>query len=66
VLAALAAPLLTGLWAVALAFRNRAATVPHGPSMCVAAAAVVVVAVAVVVPGMEVIGGARTHVRRPS
>jgi leader peptidase (prepilin peptidase)/N-methyltransferase len=43
VLAALAAPSLTGLWAVALAFRSRAATVPHGPSMCVAAAAAVAV-----------------------
>ena len=43
VLAALAAPLLTGLWAVAVAFRRRAATVPHGPSMCVAAAAAVAV-----------------------
>lgn len=45
VLAALGAPLLTALWAVAVAFRGRAATVPHGPSMCAAAA----VAVAVVV-----------------
>ena len=42
-LAALAAPLLTGLCAVALAFRSTAATVPHGPSMCVAAAAAVAV-----------------------
>src|SRR3954454_7991476 len=43
VLASLAAPLLTGLWAVALALRSSAATVPHGPSMCVAAAAAVTV-----------------------
>jgi leader peptidase (prepilin peptidase)/N-methyltransferase len=43
VLAALAAPLLTGLWAVAFALRSSAATVPHGPSMCVAAAAAVAV-----------------------
>jgi leader peptidase (prepilin peptidase)/N-methyltransferase len=42
-LAALAAPLLTGLCAVTLAFRSTAATVPHGPSMCVAAAAAVAV-----------------------
>jgi leader peptidase (prepilin peptidase)/N-methyltransferase len=45
VLAALGAPLLTVLWAVAVAFRGRHSTVPHGPSMCVAAA----VAVALVV-----------------
>ena len=39
-LAALAAPLLTALWAVALASAAGSA-VPHGPSMCVAAAAAV-------------------------
>jgi leader peptidase (prepilin peptidase)/N-methyltransferase len=44
-LAALAAPLLTAMWAVALAFRSRHATVPHGPSMCVAAVAAVAVAI---------------------
>jgi leader peptidase (prepilin peptidase)/N-methyltransferase len=46
VLAALVAPLLTGLWALALAFRSRTATVPHGPSMCVGALAAVAVVVA--------------------
>jgi leader peptidase (prepilin peptidase)/N-methyltransferase len=45
VLAALGAPVLTASWAVAVAFRSRAATVPHGPSMCVAAAAAVAVAI---------------------
>jgi leader peptidase (prepilin peptidase)/N-methyltransferase len=45
VLAALGAPVLTAMWAVAVAFRGRAATVPHGPSMCAAAA----VAVALIV-----------------
>jgi leader peptidase (prepilin peptidase)/N-methyltransferase len=45
VLAALGAPVLTATWAVAVAFRGRDATVPHGPSMCAAAA----VAVALVV-----------------
>jgi leader peptidase (prepilin peptidase) / N-methyltransferase len=45
VLAALGAPMLTATWAIAVAFRRRAATVPHGPSMC--AAAVVAVALAV-------------------
>jgi leader peptidase (prepilin peptidase)/N-methyltransferase len=46
VLAALAAPVLTALLAVAIALRDRSATVPHGPSMCVAAAAAVAVVVA--------------------
>ncbi len=46
VLAALAAPVLTALWAVAIALRGRSATVPHGPSMCVAAVAAVAVVVA--------------------
>jgi leader peptidase (prepilin peptidase)/N-methyltransferase len=45
VLAALGAPVLTATWAVAVAFRGRESTVPHGPSMCAAAA----VAVALVV-----------------
>lgn len=45
VLAALGAPVLTATWAVAVAFRGRDSTVPHGPSMCAAAA----VAVALVV-----------------
>jgi leader peptidase (prepilin peptidase)/N-methyltransferase len=44
VLAALGAPVLTAMWAVAVAFRGRAAMVPHGPSMCAAAAAAVAVA----------------------
>ena len=33
VLAALGAPVLTATWAVAVAFRDRTSTVPHGPSM---------------------------------
>jgi leader peptidase (prepilin peptidase) / N-methyltransferase len=37
-LAALAAPLLTALWGVAVLPRG-VRTVPHGPSMCVATAA---------------------------
>jgi leader peptidase (prepilin peptidase) / N-methyltransferase len=45
VLAALGAPMLTAMWAVAVAFRGRAATVPHGPSMCAAATAAVAVAI---------------------
>jgi leader peptidase (prepilin peptidase)/N-methyltransferase len=45
VLAALGAPVLTATWAIAVAFRGRHSTVPHGPSMCAAAA----VAVALVV-----------------
>ena len=42
-LAALAAPLLTGAWALAARLFGGAgaATVPHGPSMCVATAAAV-------------------------
>src|SRR4051794_30665608 len=35
-LAALGAPVLTAMLAVGMAVRNRTATVPHGPSMCVA------------------------------
>lgn len=38
-LAALGAPVLTALLAVAVAARDRTATVPHGPSMCVASLA---------------------------
>jgi leader peptidase (prepilin peptidase)/N-methyltransferase len=45
VLAALGAPVLTAIWAVAVAFRGRAATVPHGPSMCAAAAAAVAIVI---------------------
>jgi leader peptidase (prepilin peptidase) / N-methyltransferase len=45
VLAALTAPVLTALWAVACAFRGGNATVPHGPSMCAAAVAAVAVVV---------------------
>jgi len=37
-LAALAAPLLTALWAVVARAGSGAVTVPHGPSMCVATA----------------------------
>ncbi|MDT5127155.1 MAG: leader peptidase (prepilin peptidase) / N-methyltransferase [Mycobacterium sp.] len=45
VLAAMGAPVLTAIWAVAVAFRGRAATVPHGPSMCAAAAAAVAIVI---------------------
>jgi leader peptidase (prepilin peptidase)/N-methyltransferase len=38
-LAALGAPLLTAGWAVAAMLRRSARTVPHGPSMCLAAVA---------------------------
>jgi leader peptidase (prepilin peptidase)/N-methyltransferase len=44
-LAALAAPLLTALWAVGPGAR-RGTGVPHGPSMCVATAAAVALAIA--------------------
>jgi leader peptidase (prepilin peptidase) / N-methyltransferase len=36
-LAALAAPLLTAVWALVELIRRGARTVPHGPAMCVAA-----------------------------
>jgi leader peptidase (prepilin peptidase) / N-methyltransferase len=39
VLAALAAPLLTAIWAIVVMLRRAGSTVPHGPSMCVAAVA---------------------------
>ncbi|PND56663.1 prepilin peptidase [Mycobacterium sp. ENV421] len=38
-LAALGAPVLTAVLAVAVAVRNRTASVPHGPSMCLASLA---------------------------
>jgi leader peptidase (prepilin peptidase)/N-methyltransferase len=38
-LAALGAPLLTAVWAIVAVVRRSASTVPHGPSMCLAAAA---------------------------
>jgi leader peptidase (prepilin peptidase)/N-methyltransferase len=38
-LAALGAPMLTGAWAIVTLLRGSGRTVPHGPSMCVAAAA---------------------------
>ena len=38
-LAALGAPVLTGLLAAVIAVRDPSATVPHGPSMCVASLA---------------------------
>jgi len=41
VLAAIAAPLLTALWAVVVAATHRGTTVPHGPSMCVASVAAI-------------------------
>lgn len=37
-LAAVAAPLLTGLWALFVLAVRRSRTVPHGPSMCLASA----------------------------
>jgi leader peptidase (prepilin peptidase)/N-methyltransferase len=44
-LAALGAPLLTAGWALVASFRSVEHTVPHGPSMCVTAAAVTALAV---------------------
>jgi len=44
-LAALAAPLLTGLWAVVEVLKRGASTVPHGPSMCAASATAIALAV---------------------
>lgn len=44
-LAALAAPLLTALWALAALAVHGARTVPHGPSMCLASAAAAMLAV---------------------
>ncbi|MBI3689950.1 MAG: prepilin peptidase, partial [Mycolicibacterium aromaticivorans] len=38
-LAALGAPVLTAVLAVAVAVRDRTASVPHGPSMCLASLA---------------------------
>ncbi|MBB3752882.1 leader peptidase (prepilin peptidase)/N-methyltransferase [Mycolicibacterium sp. BK634] len=38
-LAALGAPVLTGLVGIVVAVRDRSATVPHGPSMCLASLA---------------------------
>jgi|SRR5690625_555589 len=38
VLAAVSAPLLTGLWGLAAAAGRERAAVPHGPSMCLASA----------------------------
>jgi leader peptidase (prepilin peptidase)/N-methyltransferase len=37
VLATLGAPLLTAVWAVVAVLRRSGPTVPHGPSMCLAA-----------------------------
>ncbi len=37
-LAAVSAPLLTGLWGLIAAAGRRGGTVPHGPSMCLASA----------------------------
>lgn len=37
-LAAVSAPLLTGLWGLSVAMAGGGRTVPHGPSMCVASA----------------------------
>jgi leader peptidase (prepilin peptidase)/N-methyltransferase len=38
-LAALAAPLLTGVWALVAVIGRSGSTVPHGPSMCLSAVA---------------------------
>ena len=40
-LAAIVAPLLTAMWAVAAVYRRSGSAVPHGPSMCVATLAAV-------------------------
>ncbi|WP_319454043.1 MULTISPECIES: A24 family peptidase [unclassified Mycobacterium] len=45
-LSTVAAPLLTGLWAIVAAACRGERTVPHGPSMCIAAAAAVAVVLA--------------------
>ena len=45
VLAAIGAPLLTAGWAVVALLRRSGQTVPHGPSMCVAAASAAALAV---------------------
>jgi leader peptidase (prepilin peptidase) / N-methyltransferase len=44
-LAALGAPLLTAGWAIVALMRRSGQTVPHGPSMCLAAATAVALAV---------------------
>ena len=44
-LAALAAPLLTAVWALLELARRGARTVPHGPAMCLATAAAAALAV---------------------
>ncbi len=44
-LAALGAPLMTAAWAIVAVVRRSESTVPHGPSMCLAAAAACVLAV---------------------
>jgi leader peptidase (prepilin peptidase)/N-methyltransferase len=45
ILAALAAPLLTAVWAIVVMLRRAGSTVPHGPSMCLAAVAACALAV---------------------
>ena len=45
VLAALGAPLLTAGWAVVAVLRRSGRTVPHGPSMCLAAVTATALAV---------------------
>ena len=45
VLAALGAPLLTAVWAAVAVLRRSGPTVPHGPSMCLAAASASALAV---------------------
>jgi leader peptidase (prepilin peptidase) / N-methyltransferase len=45
ILAALAAPLLTAVWAIVVTLRWAGSIVPHGPSMCLAAVAACALAV---------------------
>ncbi|GAS98436.1 peptidase A24A, prepilin type IV [Mycolicibacterium canariasense] len=45
-LAAIGAPLLTGVWAVTALAMGRRSPVPHGPSMCAATAAAVILVLA--------------------
>ena len=44
-LAALGAPVLTAIWAVVAVLRRSGRTVPHGPSMCLAAVTATALAV---------------------
>ena len=44
-LAAVAAPLLTAVWAIVAVIRRSSSTVPHGPSMCLATLAAALIAI---------------------